>query len=110
MGETGGWGPGSDIRPGDFLLVRRAIREGWDIPPNVLAAIFLRAAEIAADDSIADDGARENARLLLAAGRALPAILDDGMRRLLAVNPATNETPDDGDCNGNRTGREGRPP
>lgn len=36
----GGWGRGSEIRPRDLLLIRQAIREGWDTPPAVAAAII----------------------------------------------------------------------
>lgn len=35
----GGWGKGSDLRPGDLLLIRKAIREGWDTPQAVRDAI-----------------------------------------------------------------------
>jgi hypothetical protein len=36
----GGWGRGSEIRPRDLLLIRQAIREGWETPPDVGAAII----------------------------------------------------------------------
>jgi hypothetical protein len=36
----GGWGKSSEIRPGDLLLIRQAIREGWDTPPDAAAAII----------------------------------------------------------------------
>lgn len=39
-GLLGGWGKGSDLRPGDLLLIRRAVREGWATPPAVCDAII----------------------------------------------------------------------
>ena len=35
----GGWGQSSEIRACDLLLVRQAIREGWDTPQHVRDAI-----------------------------------------------------------------------
>ena len=35
----GGWGKDSDLRPGDMLLIRKAIREGWNTPQPVRDAI-----------------------------------------------------------------------
>jgi hypothetical protein len=35
----GGWGQNSDLRPADLLLVRKAIREGWDVPQETRDAV-----------------------------------------------------------------------
>jgi hypothetical protein len=36
----GGWGRGSEVQPSDLLLIRKAVREDWDTPPEVCAAII----------------------------------------------------------------------
>ncbi|QDS99950.1 hypothetical protein [Adhaeretor mobilis] len=35
----GGWGNGLPVDRGDLLLVRRAIRYGWPVPPEVRQAV-----------------------------------------------------------------------
>jgi hypothetical protein len=44
--SAGGWGQGSDIRPGDLLLIRKAIREGWDVPAATRYTIAVRMYEL----------------------------------------------------------------
>ncbi len=45
----GGWGKDSDLRPGDLLLIRQAIREGWDVSPPVRDAIVREIIPVAID-------------------------------------------------------------
>ncbi len=49
-GSAGGWGQGSPISRGDLLLVRKAIREGWDVPEATRDQICLRLHELLARD------------------------------------------------------------
>lgn len=41
----GGWGQGSPIRNSDLLLLRKAIREGWPVSPEVQQTIMERLGE-----------------------------------------------------------------
>ena len=65
----GGWGKSSDLRPGDLLLVRQAIREGWNTPKPVCDAI-IRDVVIAALDA-------QKPRLTLAAIRTAIDMVKD---------------------------------
>jgi len=37
---NGSWGNGAPVARSDLQLLRRAMREGWDIPPNVIANVL----------------------------------------------------------------------
>lgn len=65
----GGWGKSSDLRPGDLLLIRRAVREGWDTPKPVCDAI-IRDVVVAALDA-------QKPRLTLAAIRTAIDMVKD---------------------------------
>ena len=65
----GGWGKGSDLRPGDLLLIRRAVREGWPTPPAVCDAIIRDVVTAALE--------AEKPRLTLAAVRVCIDVVKD---------------------------------
>jgi hypothetical protein len=65
----GGWGRGSEIRPRDLLLIRQAIREGWETPPEVGAAII--------DQVVTSALESKDARLTIAACRVLIDAMKD---------------------------------
>jgi hypothetical protein len=72
---AGGWGKDSPISRSDWLLVRRAIREGWDTPPAVRVEVAARCIEAA------ESG---DHRMLLSAASAFLAMQQDDLRRTLA--------------------------
>jgi hypothetical protein len=72
----GGWGQGSDIRPADLLLIRKAIRERWDVPEATCDAIAARLHEILACDYSAVD-----ARMWVAVCRVIITMVGDNYRR-----------------------------
>jgi hypothetical protein len=59
----GGWGRGSEIRPADLLLIRQAVREGWETDPDKGAAII--------QDVVVSAMESQEARLTIAAVRVL---------------------------------------
>lgn len=83
---TRGWGPDSQISRGDLRRVATAIRRGWDVPPNVRAAIVARVEEIL------DSGKSEtaDARLLVAAAYAVIEMVGDNIRAEMQRFPTGN--------------------
>ena len=39
-GTCGGWGGNAPTTQADLVILRRAIKQGWPVPPNVRQAIF----------------------------------------------------------------------
>jgi len=71
--HAGGWGIGSPIRRSDLALLRKAIREGWDVPKGTRREIMDRLKECLESD-------RHNGRLAI---RAAEVILEMSRQNLL---------------------------
>jgi len=86
---TRGWGPDSQITRGDLRRIATAIRRGWDVPPNVRAAIVARLDEIFTRETSTD----KDARLLIAAANAVIAMVGDNHRRIFEAAYAELQLP-----------------
>ena len=75
--RRGGWGEGYPVAPRDLLLVRQAIREVWDIPPDVCDAVV--------NDVYAVASSAEKPRRLLAAVRVFIDMERENERNELAA-------------------------
>ena len=51
---TKSWGNGAPVRRSDLQLLRRAICQGWPIPPNVIADVKVTLRGIVNDDNASD--------------------------------------------------------
>lgn len=71
---SGGWGEGMPVRPADLLLVRRAIREHWDVSPSVREQVVGRIVDLF-------DDPQANPRWQVAACHSFIAMIADDQRR-----------------------------
>jgi len=71
--KLGGWGKDSIIGRGDWLLIRQAIRERWDVPAATRKAVC---------DRIGDLLDNAETRMLTAIARAALAMEDDNLRQI----------------------------
>jgi len=79
---TKSWGNGAPVTRSDLQLLRKAIREGWDIPPDVLVDVLTTLRGIVNDGNASD-------RLINGAVKTL--ILMDQMNAKAARSRTTSQ-------------------
>jgi len=78
--DLGGWGAGEDRRVQTTRLVQRALKAGWDVPPEVRAKVTARLVEIVGDKTASRREATSAADSLMRAAALDQHAIDLAMR------------------------------